>query len=118
MGCPYQRSESRRGYANGFKPKTVNSRLGRLNLKVPQTRDVEFYPSALERGERSERALKLAVAEMYVQGEDRGANQAFAVLSSYGGTHQNLLRQSWEGVLVKTFLVEVMVNNKPSSPKK
>ena len=56
---PYQRSESRRGYANGFKPKTVNSRLGRLNLKVPQTRDVEFYPSALERGERSERALKL-----------------------------------------------------------
>jgi transposase-like protein len=65
---PYQRSESRRGYANGFKPKTVNSRLGRLSLKVPQTRDVEFYPSALERGERSERALKLAVAEMYVQG--------------------------------------------------
>jgi len=65
---PYQRSETRRGYANGFKPKTVNSRLGRLNLQVPQTRDVEFYPSALERGERSERALKLAVAEMYVQG--------------------------------------------------
>ena len=65
---PYQRTESRRGYANGFKPKTVNSRLGRLSLNVPQTRDVEFYPSALERGERSERALKLAVAEMYVQG--------------------------------------------------
>jgi transposase-like protein len=37
-------------------------------LKVPQTRDVAFYPSALERGERSERALKLAVAEMCVQG--------------------------------------------------
>jgi len=65
---PYQRTETRRGYANGFKPKTVNSRLGRLNLQVPQTRDVEFYPSALERGERSERALKLAVAEMYVHG--------------------------------------------------
>jgi len=64
----YQRSENRRGYANGFKPKTVNSRLGRLQLQIPQTRDVEFYPSALERGERSERALKLAVAEMYVQG--------------------------------------------------
>ena len=65
---PYQRTSDRRGYANGFKPKTVNSRLGRLELQVPQTRDVEFYPSALERGERSERALKLAVAEMYVQG--------------------------------------------------
>jgi len=66
--APYQRTEARRGHANGFKPKTVNSRLGRLELQVPQTRGVEFYPSVLERGERSERALKLAVAEMYVQG--------------------------------------------------
>ena len=66
--APYERSTSRRGYANGFKPKTVNSRLGRLQLRVPQTRDSDFYPSALQRGERSERALKLAVAEMYVQG--------------------------------------------------
>ena len=65
---PYQRCEARRGYANGFKPKTVASRLGKLELQVPQTRGVEFYPSVLERGERSERALKLALAEMYVQG--------------------------------------------------
>jgi putative transposase len=65
---PYERSSERTGHANGFKPKTVHSRLGRLQLQVPQTRGVEFYPSALERGERSERALKLAVAEMYVQG--------------------------------------------------
>jgi putative transposase len=66
--APYQRTAQRRGHANGFKPKRVNSRLGQLDLQVPQTRDVEFYPSVLERGERSERALKLAVAEMYVQG--------------------------------------------------
>jgi len=65
---PYQRSEERRTHANGFKNKTVNSRLGQLELQVPQTRDSQFYPSALERGERSERALKLAIAEMYVQG--------------------------------------------------
>lgn len=65
---PYQRTDQRRSYANGFKSKTVNSRLGKLDLQVPQTRDSDFYPSALERGERSERALKLAVAEMYVQG--------------------------------------------------
>ena len=65
---PYERSEERRSYANGFKPKTINSRIGKLELQVPQTRDCQFYPSALERGERSERALKLAVAEMYVQG--------------------------------------------------
>jgi putative transposase len=65
---PYERTDQRRSYANGFKAKTVNSRIGKLELKVPQTRDGDFYPSALERGERSERALKLAVAEMYVQG--------------------------------------------------
>ena len=65
---PYERTPSRRGYANGFKPKTLHTRLGKLDLQVPQTRGTDFYPSALERGERSERALKLAVAEMYVQG--------------------------------------------------
>ncbi|MBX3425382.1 MAG: transposase [Pirellulales bacterium] len=65
---PYERTPARRGQANGFKPKTVLSRLGKLELKVPQTRDSSFYPSALERGERSERALKVALAEMYVQG--------------------------------------------------
>ncbi len=66
---PYQRTEKRRGYANGFKPKTLNTRVGELALQVPQVRgEVEFYPSALERGVRSERALKCAIAEMYVQG--------------------------------------------------
>jgi putative transposase len=66
---PYERTEDRTGYANGYKPKTLNTRLGPLELEVPQVRGgVEFYPSALERGERSERALKLAIAEMYVQG--------------------------------------------------
>ncbi len=63
---PYERTEQRRSYSNGFKDKTVNSRLRKLELKVPQTRDGDFYPSALERGERSEGALKLAIAEMYV----------------------------------------------------
>ncbi len=65
---PYERSEERTGYANGFKPKVMKTRVGALNLKVPQVRDSSFYPSAIERGMRSERALKLAVAEMYVQG--------------------------------------------------
>jgi putative transposase len=65
---PYERTETRRGYANGFKPKTLATRVGKVELQVPQTRDIEFYPKSLERGVRSERALKLAVAEMYVQG--------------------------------------------------
>ncbi len=65
---PYERSEFRQGYANGFKDKTLHTRCGDLHLKVPQTRDVPFYPSCLEKGERMERALKVTLAEMYVQG--------------------------------------------------
>jgi transposase-like protein len=65
----YQRTETRRGYANGYKPKTVDTRIGKLSVDVPQVRGgVDFYPSSLERGCRSERALKLAIAEMYVKG--------------------------------------------------
>lgn len=65
----YERTPDRQGYANGYKPKHVKSRLGRMALQVPQVRgDIEFYPSALEKGERSERALKLAMAEMYIKG--------------------------------------------------
>ena len=64
----YQRSENRRGYANGFKPKTLNTRMGAITFSVPKARNCEFYPKSLEKGIRSERALKLAIAEMYVQG--------------------------------------------------
>ncbi len=66
--APYERSATRVGYANGFKDKTVKTRIGELPLKVPQTRDCEFYPQSLEKGLRSERALLLSIAEMYVQG--------------------------------------------------
>lgn len=65
---PYERSDARCGYANGYKAKTVQTRVGALELDVPQVRDSSFYPSSLEKGLRSERALKIALAEMYVQG--------------------------------------------------
>ena len=66
--APFQRSEERCGQANGFKPKTLKTRVGPLELQVPQVRGMSFYPQALERGSRSEKALRLALAEMYVQG--------------------------------------------------
>jgi putative transposase len=64
----YERSEDREGYANGYKPKTLKTRVGPLELQIPQTRDSQFYPQSLEKGKRSERALGLAIAEMYVNG--------------------------------------------------
>lgn len=65
---PYQHTEERRGYANGFKSKTMRTRIGDVTFAVPQVREGGFYPQALEKGLRSERALTLALAEMYVQG--------------------------------------------------
>lgn len=65
---PNERSPERRGHANGYKPKTVTTRVGEVTFAVPQVREGGFYPQALERGLRSERALTLARAEMYVQG--------------------------------------------------
>jgi len=65
---PYERSMERLGHANGYKPKTVKTRVGEVTFDIPQVREGGFYPEALEKGLRSERALVLALAEMYVQG--------------------------------------------------
>jgi putative transposase len=65
---PYERSPERHAHANGFKDKTVQTRMGALTLAVPQVREGGFSPQSLDQGVRSERALKLAIAEMYVQG--------------------------------------------------
>jgi len=68
-----ERSEDRVGHANGFKDKTVRTRVGDVTLQVPPVRGIPadlvgFYPRSLEKGLRSERAPKLAIAEMYVKG--------------------------------------------------
>jgi len=66
---PYERTDARQGHANGFKDKTLTTRVGDITFDIPQVRGgLEFYPAALEKGRRSEQALKLALAEMYVQG--------------------------------------------------
>ena len=66
--APYERTPNRKGYSNGFKDKKLLTRSGKLELKIPQVREGEFYPSCFEKGERVEQALKLALAEAYVQG--------------------------------------------------
>ena len=66
--APYQRTIEREAHANGYKPKTLRTRVGEITFAVPQVREGGFYPQALEKGLRSERALTLALAEMYVQG--------------------------------------------------
>ncbi|HNV72194.1 MAG TPA: IS256 family transposase, partial [Candidatus Ozemobacteraceae bacterium] len=65
---PYERTDQRQGYANGFKPRSFQTRMGDLQLQIPQVRGISFYPGCLEKGQRSEQALKVAVAEMYLNG--------------------------------------------------
>lgn len=64
----YERTEERNGYANGYKPKELQTRMGSLDLKVPQVRGLKFYPQSIEKGLRSEKALKVAIAQMYLEG--------------------------------------------------
>ena len=80
----YERSAERRGYANGVKPKKIDTPAGTLRLQVPKTAGHEepFYPQALERGRRSCRAVMLAVAEMYIKGVS--TRDAEAVMREFG----------------------------------
>ncbi len=64
----YQRTSDRVDHANGYKPRTIQTLNGELKLNIPQTRNTDFYPGCLERGMRSERALRIAMAEMYIHG--------------------------------------------------
>jgi putative transposase len=68
--APHERSEQRNGHANGFKPRTFHTSMGALELSLPQVRgsDAPFRTSLLEKGSRSDRSLKAAIAEMYIQG--------------------------------------------------
>ena len=65
----HERSEHRRGYRNGTKPRTLKTRVGELELDVPQVRDCEpYHPSMFAKWQRSERAMLVACGEMYFQG--------------------------------------------------
>jgi len=64
----YERTETRNGYRNGYKPRTIKTRLGELHFQVPQSRDGKFAPEMFGRYQRSEKALRLTLMEMVLQG--------------------------------------------------
>lgn len=66
--APYERTDQRKAYCNGFKDKKRLTKNGELHLRVPQVRGESFYPGCLEKGERTEQAPKLVFAEAYIQG--------------------------------------------------
>src|SRR3972149_706190 len=64
----YERTGERRGYRNGYKPRTLTTRVGTLELLVPQDRDGTFSTELFERYQRTEQALGLGLMGVYVQG--------------------------------------------------
>ena len=84
----HERCDGRQGYANGYKPKTMMTRMGEITFAVPQVRDSSFYPSALTKGSRTEQALNIALAEMYVQGVS--TRKVITVLQSLLGSEVSI----------------------------
>jgi putative transposase len=64
----WERSVARQGWRNGRKNRRLQTRVGSLELRIPKDREGRFQPSLFARYQRSERALVLALIEMYVQG--------------------------------------------------
>lgn len=63
-----ERTGDRLGYRSGYYPRTLVTRVGKLELRVPQDRQGRFSTEVFERYQRSEKALVSALAEMYIQG--------------------------------------------------
>ena len=64
----YQRTERRRGYRNGYKSRELKTRVGTLELLIPQDREGEFQPELFARYQRSEKALVASLMQMYIKG--------------------------------------------------
>ena len=68
LAAKSERNPERLGYRSGYYERTLVTRVGKLDLRVPQDRQGRFSTQVFERYQRSEKALVSALAEMYVQG--------------------------------------------------
>lgn len=77
----YQRTDKRRGYGNGYKPRGLRTRVEKLELLVPQDREGEFQTELFRRYQRSEKALVVSLMEMYLNMKElyEGENQILKV---------------------------------------
>lgn len=65
---PYERADSRKAHRNGYKDRTLKTRVGELKLKKPQFREIPFQTKVFDRYSRVEKALINAIVESYLQG--------------------------------------------------
>jgi putative transposase len=62
---PYERADSRKAHRNGYKERTLKTRVGELTLKKPQFREMPFQTKIFDRYSRVEKALINAIVESY-----------------------------------------------------
>jgi transposase-like protein len=82
---PHERTESRVGHRNGHRPRTVDTRVGRLELGIPKLRQGSFLPSLLEPRRRIERALWAVIQEAWVHGVS--TRKVDDLVAAMGGCH-------------------------------
>lgn len=102
--APYERGDERNGQANGFKDRVYSTPLGKLGVSIPQIRGASepFRPQSLDAALLSEKALKVALAEMYVQGVS--TRRVSAVLESLCGTNVSSMTVSRASAELDTVL--------------
>jgi putative transposase len=100
----YSCTEDRTSHANGYKPKTVKTRMGEVTFAIPQVREGGFYPSALEKGLRSSRALLITLAEMYIQGVS--TRKVKAITEQLCGVEISAMQVSWAVAQLDAVLLE------------
>ena len=92
-----ERTSSRSGYRAGYYERSLVTRVGSIELRVPQDREGRFSTSVFERYQRSEKALVAAMAEMYFQGVSRrkvkAVTEELCGHSVSAGTISNLVKK-------------------------
>src|SRR5215813_3041604 len=79
----YERSRERKGHRNGYKRRQIKTRVGTLELQVPQVREGRFQTTLFGRYQRQEAALMTTIAEMYYQGVS--TRRVAAIMEELGG---------------------------------
>jgi transposase-like protein len=83
----YERSDDRKDRRNGFRDRSVDTRMGSMDLRIPRAREGNFIPPLVEHRKRSERALVAAVQEMFISGVS--TRKIEKVLNELGVAHMS-----------------------------
>jgi putative transposase len=82
----HERSEDRLGYRNGYRPRTLTTQVGDIDLLIPKLRQGGFLPSILEPRRRVDQALYAVIMEAYISGvSTRKVDALVGALGSHSG---------------------------------